>query len=239
MEKFLEKVALWLEKIRNTPVLGNLVEDLMTMTQMVSDCFRGIYEDLPRGTVIGICAALFYAFSPVDLILDIIPFAGFLDDAAVIGLILDIIPFAGYLDDAAVIGLILELGLARDLMQYRDWKRQKRLDGIESCRRDLVRELQEAIGENDLAAAYLTEDRRIRLLLSQPGDITRPLPCRTKYVSIDEERLASLDIVEWEQLGDFFSQLFRDSRFRWSRFGRQPFRPEYACQIDDAFVLVD
>lgn len=220
MEKFLEKVALWLEKIRNTPVLGNLVEDLMTMTQMVSDCFRGIYEDLPRGTVIGICAALFYAFSPVDLILDIIP-------------------FAGYLDDAAVIGLILELGLARDLMQYRDWKRQKQLDGIESCRRDLVRELLEAIGENDLAAAYLTEDRRIRLLLSQPGDITRPLPCRTKYVSIDEERLASLDIVEWEQLGDFFSQLFRDSRFRWSRFGRQPFRPEYACQIDDAFVLVD
>ena len=220
MERFLEKVALWLEKIRNTPVLGNLVEDLMTMTQMVSDCFRGIYEDLPRGTVIGICAALFYAFSPVDLILDIIP-------------------FAGYLDDAAVIGLILELGLARDLMQYRDWKRQKRLDGIESCRRDLFRELQEAIGENDLAAAYLTEDRRIRLLLSQPGDISRPLPCRTKYVSIDEERLASLDIAEWEQLGDFFSQLFRDSRFRWSRFGRQPFRPEYACQIDDAFVLVD
>ena len=220
MEKFLEKVALWLEKIRNTPVLGNLVEDLMTMTQMVSDCFRGIYEDLPRGTVIGICAALFYAFSPVDLILDIIPFAGFLDDAA-------------------VISLILELGLARDLMQYRDWKRQKRLDGIESCRRDLVTELLDAIGDEDLAAAYLTEDRRIRLLLSQPGDISRPLPCRTKYVSIDEERLASLDIVEWEQLGDFFSQLFRDSRFHWSRFGRQPFRPEYACQIDDAFVLVD
>ena len=220
MERFLEKVALWLEKIRNTPVLGNLVEDLMTMTQMVSDCFRGIYEDLPRGTVIGICAALFYAFSPVDLILDIIPFAGFLDDAA-------------------VIGLILELGLARDLMQYRDWKRQKRLEGIDACRRDLVQELLEAIGENDLAAAYLTEDRRIRLLLSQSGDITRPLPCRTKYVSIDLDRLASLEIVDWEQLGDFFSQLFRDSRFRWSRFGRQPFRPEYACQIDDAFTLVD
>ena len=219
MEKFLEKMALWLEKIRNTPVLGNLVEDLMTMTQMVSDCFRGIYEDLPRGTVIGICAALFYAFSPVDLIVDIIPFAGFLDDAA-------------------VISLILELGLARDLMQYRDWKRQKRLEGIESCRRDLVRELLDAIGEKDRAAAYLTEDRRIRLLLSESGDITRPLPCRTKYVAIDLERLAALEIVEWEALGDFFSQLFRDSRFRWSRFGRQPFRPEYTCQIDDAFVLV-
>ena len=220
MEKFLEKVALWLEKIRSTPVLGSLVEDLITMTQLVSDCLKGIYEELPRGTVIGILAALFYAFSPVDLILDIIP-------------------FAGYLDDAAVISLILELGLARDLMQYRDWKRQKRLEGIESCRRDLVIMLLEAIGENDLAAAYLTEDRRIRLLLAKPGDLSRPLPCRTRYVAIDEARLAALDLADWEQLGDFFSQLFRDSRFRWSRFGRQPFRPEYACQIDDAFILAD
>ena len=220
MEKFLEKVALWLEKIRSTPVLGSLVEDLITMTQLVSDCLKGIYEELPRGTVIGILAALFYAFSPIDLILDIIP-------------------FAGYLDDAAVISLILELGLARDLMQYRDWKRQRRLEGIEVCRRDLVLELLDAIGENELAAAYLTEDRRIRLLLAKPGDLSRPLPCRTRYVAIDEARLAALDLADWEQLGDFFSQLFRDSRFRWSRFGRQPFRPEYACQIDDAFILVD
>ena len=220
MEKFLEKVALWLEKIRSTPVLGSLVEDLITMTQLVSDCLKGIYEELPRGTVIGILAALFYAFSPIDLILDIIP-------------------FAGYLDDAAVISLILELGLARDLMQYRDWKRQKRLEAIEACRRDMVLELLDAIGENELAAAYLTEDRRIRLLLAKPGDLSRPLPCRTRYVAIDEARLAALDLADWEQLGDFFSQLFRDSRFRWSRFGRQPFRPEYACQIDDAFILVD
>ena len=220
MEKFLEKVALWLEKIRITPVLGSLVEDLITMTQLVSDCLKGIYEELPRGTVIGILAALFYAFSPVDLILDIIP-------------------FAGYLDDAAVISLILELGLARDLMQYRDWKRQKRLEAIEACRRDMVGELLDAIGENDLAAAYLTEDRRIRLLLAKPGDLSRPLPCRTRYVAIDEARLAALDLADWEQLGDFFSQLFRDSRFRWSRFGTQPFRPEYTCQIDDAFILVD
>ena len=220
MEKFLEKVALWLEKIRSTPVLGSLVEDLITMTQLVSDCLKGIYEELPRGTVIGILAALFYAFSPVDLILDIIP-------------------FAGYLDDAAVISLILELGLARDLIQYRDWKRQRRLEGIEVCRRDMVLELLDAIGDNELAAAYLTEDRRIRLLLAKPGDLSRPLPCRTRYVAIDEARLAALDLADWEQLGDFFSQLFRDSRFRWSRFGRQPFRPEYACQIDDAFILVD
>ena len=220
MEGFLEKVALWLEKIRSTPVLGNLVEDLITMTQLVSDCLKGIYEDLPRGTVIGILAALFYAFSPIDLILDIIP-------------------FAGYLDDAAVISLILELGLARDLMQYRDWKHRRRLEDLDRCRQSMVERLLEAIGENELAAAYLTEDRRIRLLLAKPGDTARPLPCRTKYVALDENELERLELSGWEQLGEFFSQLFRDSRFRWSRFGRQPFRPEYACQIDDAFGLVD
>ena len=220
MEGFLEKVALWLEKIRSTPVLGNLVEDLITMTQLVSDCLKGIYEDLPRGTVIGILAALFYAFRPIDLILDIIH-------------------FAGYLDDAAVISLILELGLARDLMQYRDWKHRRRLDDLDLCRQSMVERLLEAIGENELAAAYLTEDRRIRLLLAKPGDTARPLPCRTKYVALDENELERLELSGWEQLGEFFSQLFRDSRFRWSRFGRQPFRPEYACQIDDAFVLVD
>ena len=220
MEQFLQKVALWLEKIRSAPVIGSLVEDLITMTQLVSDCTRGIYEKLPRGTVIGILFALFYAFSPIDLILDIIP-------------------FAGYLDDTAVIGLILELGLARDLMQYRDWKRVRRNTDIEDYRQALVAEFLTQIGDRELAAAYLTEDRRIRLLVAAPGDMARPLPCRSKYVPIDEDRISELELRDWEQLGEFFSQVFRDSRFTWTRFGRQPFRPEYACQIDDAFVVID
>ena len=220
MERFLEKVALWLERIRSTPVIGSLVDDLITMIQLVSDCLKGIYEHLPRGPGIGILVALFYAFSPIDLILDIIP-------------------FAGYLDDAAVIGLILELGLARDLMQYRDWKRVRRNGEIESYRQALVTEFLTQIGDRELAAAYLTEDRRIRLLVAAPGDTTRPLPCRSQYVPIDEARIAGLELQSWEQLGEFFSQVFRDTRFTWSRFGRQPFRPEYACQIDDAFVVVD
>ena len=220
MEKFLEKVALWLEKIRSTPVLGSLVEDLITMTQLVSDCLKGIYEDLPRGTVIGILAALFYAFSPIDLILDIIP-------------------FAGYLDDAAVISLILELGLARDLMQYRDWKHRRRLEDLDRCRQSMVDRLLEAIGENELAAAYLTEDLHIKLLLAAPGDTARPLPCTTKRIPIDAERLEELELRNWEQIGEFFAQVFRDARFPWTRFGRQPFRPEYTTQVDDAFEIVD
>lgn len=220
MERFLQKVAAWLEKVRSAPVIGNVVEDLITMTELMTDCVRGVYETLPRGTVLGILAALVYAFSPIDLILDIVPFAGFLDDAA-------------------VIGLILELGLARDLMQYRDWKRQRRNADIERYRRILAEEYLELLGDRELAAAYLTEDRQIKFLLAKPGDTARPLPCRTKYIPIDEDKLAELEIESWEDLGDFFSLLFRDSRFPWTRFGRQPFRPEYSCQIDDAFEIVE
>jgi len=220
MERFLEKVALWMEKIRSAPVIGSLVEDLITMTQLVSDCLKGVYETLPKGTLLGMLFALFYAFSPIDLILDIIPFAGFLDDAA-------------------VIGLILELGLARDLMQYRDWKRQRRNEEIERYRETLVQDYLEQLDGSELAAAYLTEDLHIKLLLAKPGDTARPLPCKTKRVPIDQTRIAELELSEWEQIGEFYAQVFRDTRFPWTRFGRQPFRPEYAVEIDEAFEIVD
>ena len=220
MEKFLQKVALWLERVRKAPVIGSMVEDLITMTELVSDCLKGIYENLPRGTVIGILAALYYAFSPIDLILDIIPFAGFLDDAA-------------------VIGLILELGLARDLMQYRDWKRQRRNGDIERYRRLLAEEYAGRLGDKELAAAYLTADRQIKFLLAAAGDPSRPLPCRTMCVPIDEDKLSELELTDWEELGEFYSQVFRDSRFPWTRFGRQPFRPEYGVELDEAFEIVE
>ena len=220
MERFLANVALWLEKLRSVPVIGSLVEDLITMTQLVGDCLKGIYEDLPKGTVLGILFALFYAFSPIDLILDFIPFAGFLDDAA-------------------VVGLILELGLARDLMQYRDWKRIRRNERIERCRLELAEEFLKHIEGTELAAAYLTEKKAIKLLLAKPRDTARPLPCRTKLVPLDQEKLDQLELDDWEQLGEFCGQIFRDTRIPWSRFGRQPFRPEYAVQIDEAFEIVD
>lgn len=220
MEGFLEKVALWLEKVRSAPVIGPVVEDLIIMTQLLSDCAKGIYENLPRWTVIGLTAALVYAFSPIDLILDIIP-------------------FAGYLDDTAVIWLILELGLARDLMQYREWKRLRRNEQIEEYRKVLAEEFREALADRELAAAYLTEDLHIKLLLAAPGDTARPLPCTTKRIPIDTEKLTELELNDWEQIGEFFAQVFRDARFPWTRFGRQPFRPEYTCQIDDAFEIVD
>lgn len=218
MEKFLQTVHKWLQKIRKTPVIGRLFEDLDTMTELVRDWLRGLYDSVPRATVFALVAALIYAVSPIDLLLDVIPLAGFLDDAAVIGLMLD-------------------LGLARDLMQYREWKRLRRNEAIESYRQTLVSEYLKQLSGRDLAAAYLTEDRQILLLLSRPGDTARPLSCASVRVPIAEQKLSELELESWDDLGAFYSQVFRDDRFPWSHLGRQPFRPEYTGGIDEAFIV--
>ena len=43
---------------------------------------------MPRGTVAAIVGSLLYVLSPVDLIPDMIPVVGYLDDAAVLALCL-------------------------------------------------------------------------------------------------------------------------------------------------------
>jgi uncharacterized membrane protein YkvA (DUF1232 family) len=50
------------------------------------DVVRGEYR-LPWKTVAALTAALAYFLAPVDAIPDFVPFAGFIDDAAVLGLV--------------------------------------------------------------------------------------------------------------------------------------------------------
>jgi uncharacterized membrane protein YkvA (DUF1232 family) len=57
---------------------------LQAMLRLVRAYYRGEYRNVPVTALISIIAALAYVANPFDLIPDVVPFLGFVDDAAVI-----------------------------------------------------------------------------------------------------------------------------------------------------------
>ena len=85
--------------------LGKYFDIAKDMFSMVKDYVNGDYKDVPWWTIAAIVTALLYVFSPVDIIPDIIPLAGLLDDAMVIAICLTMVE--------------------QDLENYRKWKNKK------------------------------------------------------------------------------------------------------------------
>jgi uncharacterized membrane protein YkvA (DUF1232 family) len=61
---------------------------LMAMIRLLRAYYRRDYRDLPRKSLVTIIATIIYFVSPIDLIPDWIPLAGYLDDAFLVGLVL-------------------------------------------------------------------------------------------------------------------------------------------------------
>ena len=77
-----------IEKIVSNGTLSKFMKDVKVYFKMLSDVFSRRYTRVPRGTVAAIIGSLLYVLSPVDLIPDVIPVIGYLDDAAVLALCL-------------------------------------------------------------------------------------------------------------------------------------------------------
>lgn len=81
--------------IRRSPVLRRLVrgpladlaEDVTTLIAMVRDYASGEYRDVPEKTILTATAALIYILNPFDLIPDLVPGLGLVDDAAVLTMV--------------------------------------------------------------------------------------------------------------------------------------------------------
>lgn len=99
MEKFLQKLE---KKLSKVPLVGDLLSDVPILVSFVRAYIKKEYSEIPLGTIISVVAALLYFFSPID----IIP---------------DIVPAFGYLDDAALISLTVKL-VRGDLEDYRKWR---------------------------------------------------------------------------------------------------------------------
>jgi len=105
-EKDVEKVVNKSEEIgRKFSAKGPLarfIEDGQLLMAIVKDYWSGTYRQIPFGVIASIVFTLLYVLNPFDLVPDVLPVIGQVDDAAVIGACL----------------MLVE----QDLQKYKAWK---------------------------------------------------------------------------------------------------------------------
>jgi uncharacterized membrane protein YkvA (DUF1232 family) len=105
-EKDLEKVVDKSEEIKkkfNTKgPLGRFMEDGQLLIAIVKDYWSGKYRQIPYGSIASMAFTLIYVLNPFDIVPDMLPLVGQVDDVAVISACL----------------LLVE----HDLHNYKDWK---------------------------------------------------------------------------------------------------------------------
>ena len=88
IEKFLQKLE---KKLKVIPIAGDTLAIVPIMVSLVKNYVKKEYTDIPLGSIIALISALAYWLSPIDIVPDVIPGIGQLDDAAVIAACLKLI----------------------------------------------------------------------------------------------------------------------------------------------------
>ena len=101
----LEKVGKAKTIVEKAGFLSQYWEDIKTSFALIRDWFNGSYDKVPARMIASLTGALIYLISPLDLIPDWVPMAGFVDDAA-------------------ILAFVFQLSKV-DLNSYRKWKRRQ------------------------------------------------------------------------------------------------------------------
>jgi len=88
----------------NRGALGETWEKFQLLFGVFKDWINGSYKEMPTRSLLLIVLGIIYFVSPIDGIFDYIPFAGFVDDAAVAGFVIS--------------------QVSTDLERYKLWKKQ-------------------------------------------------------------------------------------------------------------------
>jgi uncharacterized membrane protein YkvA (DUF1232 family) len=68
--------------------LGEVVDDFRTLGRLVGAYARGEYRDIPFDSLLMVIAGLVYVVSPIDLVPDAVPVAGYADDVVAVGFVI-------------------------------------------------------------------------------------------------------------------------------------------------------
>ena len=108
-EKDVENVVNKSEEIQRKFSLGGplqrFVEDGRLLISLVKDYWSGAYRQIPFGVIGAIVFTLIYVFNPLDLVPDVLPVIGQVDDAAVVAACLMFVEY--------------------DLRSYQQWKQKQ------------------------------------------------------------------------------------------------------------------
>jgi uncharacterized membrane protein YkvA (DUF1232 family) len=88
---------------KNKPLLKEVWDGLTTLFRLLKAYTSGRYRDVPWKTIIYALGAVIYFVNPLDLIPDLIPFFGFIDDSSVIGFVI--------------------YSISRDIRKFREWEK--------------------------------------------------------------------------------------------------------------------
>lgn len=90
-QKKVEKVLLDFEKkMKELPKGFSALANLPIMASMINHYISGKYKEVPVATITYALVAILYVLTPTDIIPDIIPGVGYLDD---VGIVLGVLPF--------------------------------------------------------------------------------------------------------------------------------------------------
>lgn len=81
IEKFLQRLE---KKLKTVPLAGDRLAKIPVMASLIKSYIKKEYTDIPIGTIIAITSALIYFVSPIDIVPDVLPGIGYVDDALVI-----------------------------------------------------------------------------------------------------------------------------------------------------------
>ena len=85
MDDFLTQLE---NKFNSVTGIGKKLADIPLIVSLIRSYMKKEYTEIPLGTIIGLVASLIYFLSPVDIIPDVIPGLGYVDDITVIAIAL-------------------------------------------------------------------------------------------------------------------------------------------------------
>src|SRR5262245_66116532 len=83
VQKVVEKAEDIRKKFTVGGPLSRFIEDGQLLIAIVKDYWSGAYRQVPYATIAAIVFTLIYVFNPLDLVPDVLPIIGEIDDAAV------------------------------------------------------------------------------------------------------------------------------------------------------------